>query len=146
MAAARSASAPPAALAAGFLPDVISSDVHALSVEGPAFDLVTMSKFLGLGMPLPEIVRAVTATPARLLGRPDLGTLAVGTTGDATVLEIEQGNFDQLDVTGASRRFDRRLRPRAVVLGGGLWHTAAGLISRRGRTGACGWPDSRPPG
>ena len=48
MAAARSASAPPSAmLAAGFLPDVISSDVHALSIDGPAFDLlVTMSKFL----------------------------------------------------------------------------------------------------
>ena len=115
------------ALAAGFPPDVISSDVHALCVEGPAYDnLVTMSKFLGLGMPLPEIVRAVTATPARLLGRPDLGTLAVGTTGDATVLEIEHGNFDQLDVTGASRRFDRRLRLRAVVLGGGLWHPPPG--------------------
>ena len=115
------------ALAAGFPPDVISSDVHALCVEGPAYDnLVTMSKFLGLGMPLPEIVRAVTVTPARLLGRPDLGTLAVGTTGDATVLEIEEGSFDQLDVTGASRRFDRRLRLRAVVLGGGMWHPPPG--------------------
>jgi predicted amidohydrolase len=31
----------------------ISSDVHALSVKGPAFDqLVTMSKFLCLGMEL----------------------------------------------------------------------------------------------
>ena len=114
-------------LAAGFPPDIISSDVHALCIDGPAFDnMDTMSKFLCLGMPLPEIVRAVTATPARLLGRPDLATLAVGTTGDATVLEIEEGNFDQLDVTGASRRFDRRLRLRAVVLGGGLWHPPPG--------------------
>src|SRR5215471_8582 len=38
-------------LAAGFLPDVISSDVHTMSVNGPAFNqLVTMSKFLLLGM------------------------------------------------------------------------------------------------
>ena len=59
-----------AMLAQGFAPDVISSDVHALCIDGPAFDnLATMSKFLGLGMPLAEIVRAVTATPARLLGR-----------------------------------------------------------------------------
>jgi len=47
-----------AMLDAGFLPDCISSDVHCLSIEGPAFDLlVTMSKFLCLGMELPAVVR-----------------------------------------------------------------------------------------
>src|SRR5262249_28284590 len=54
-----------AMLAAGFLPDVISSDVHTLSINGPAFDqLVTMSKFLCLGMGLADVVRAGTAAPA----------------------------------------------------------------------------------
>ena len=34
-------------LANGFYPDTISSDVHALCIDGPAFDQVTtMSKFL----------------------------------------------------------------------------------------------------
>src|SRR5712664_3662981 len=57
-------------LEAGFLPDVISSDVHALSINGPAFDqLVTMSKFLALGMPLGAIVSAATTAPAAALGR-----------------------------------------------------------------------------
>jgi dihydroorotase len=113
-----------AMLAAGFPPDVISSDAHALCAEGPAYDnLVTMSKLLGLGMPLPEIVRAVTATPARLLGRPDLGSLAVGSAGDATVLAVEEGAFDQVDATGARRRFAHRFRLRAVVLGGRPWPT-----------------------
>jgi predicted amidohydrolase len=38
-------------LEAGFLPDAISSDVHTLSVNGPAFDqLVTMLKFLSTAM------------------------------------------------------------------------------------------------
>lgn len=115
-----------AMLAAGFLPDVISSDVHALCIDGPAYDnLATMSKFLGLGMQLPEIVRAVTATPARLLRRGDLGSLAVGSTGDATVLTIEEGSFQAADVTGAQRRFERRFSLRAVVLGGRLWHAFA---------------------
>src|SRR6266704_5711838 len=46
-----------AMLEAGFLPDVISSDVHTLSIDGPAFDqLVTMSKFLALGMGLGEVI------------------------------------------------------------------------------------------
>src|SRR6202023_1121789 len=57
-----------AMLIAGFLPDVISSDVHALSIEGPAFNqLVTMSKFLCLGMELVDAIRASTAGPAAAL-------------------------------------------------------------------------------
>jgi dihydroorotase len=116
-----------AMLAQGFAPDVISSDVHSLCIDGPAFDnLATMSKFLGLGMPLVEIIRAVTATPARLLGRPDLGSLAIGATGDATVLDIEHGTFAAADVTGAVRTFPSRFRLCAVVLGGRLWHQAPG--------------------
>ena len=46
-----------AMLEGGFPPDVISSDVHVLCIDGPAFDnMETMSKFLVLGMPLPEII------------------------------------------------------------------------------------------
>ena len=53
-----------AMLAAGFLPDVISSDVHALSINGPAFDqLVTMSKFLCLEMALIDVIRASNRCP-----------------------------------------------------------------------------------
>src|SRR6266567_2852941 len=60
-------------LEAGFLPDAISSDVHALSINGPAFDqLTTMSKFLCLGMGLVEVIRASTLAPAAALGRQDL--------------------------------------------------------------------------
>jgi hypothetical protein len=60
-------------LTAGFLPDVISSDVHALSINGPAFDqLVTMSKFLCLGRELIDVIGASTAAPAAALGRSDL--------------------------------------------------------------------------
>lgn len=114
-----------AMLAQGFAPDVISSDVHALCIDGPAFDnLATMSKLLGLGMPLIEIVRAVTATPAKLLRRPDLGSLKVGATGDATVLKIEAGNFKAADATGATRVYPQRFKLRAIVVAGRLWHLA----------------------
>ncbi len=53
-----------------FLPDTISSDVHLMSVDGPAFDiLVTMSKFLCLGMPLMDVIRASTTRPAEAIQR-----------------------------------------------------------------------------
>ena len=75
-----------AMLANGFPPDTISSDVHKLCIDGPAFDQVTtMSKFLCLGMPLPEVVRASTVNAAMALKRPELGTLKPGAVGDATV-------------------------------------------------------------
>ena len=59
--ASRSSSSSGSALtAAGRRPDVISTDLHQLSVNGPAYDLPTcMSKFLHLGMPLREAIRAL---------------------------------------------------------------------------------------
>ncbi len=75
-----------AMLAGGFMPDTISSDLHKLCLEGPAIDqAVTMSKFLCLGMPLDEVIRASTVNVARAMRRDDLGTLRPGALGDATI-------------------------------------------------------------
>ena len=52
-----------------------------------------MSIFLGLGMSLEHVMRSVTSKPAEVIGRADLGTLAVGSAGDAAVLELEEGKF-----------------------------------------------------
>ena len=114
-----------AMLAGGFAPDIISSDVHVLCIDGPAYDnMETISKFLHLGMALPDIVRAVTAAPAAALGRPDLADLAVGSTGDATVMCIEEGAFRFADVSGGTRMGRRRFALDSMVVGGRLWHTA----------------------
>lgn len=114
-----------AMLAGGFLPDVISSDVHVLCVHGPAFDnMETMTKFLHLGMDLPAIVRAVTATPAAILKRPDLADLSVGSTGDATVMRVEEGRFLLTDSSGKTRNASRRFALDSVAVAGALWHTA----------------------
>ncbi len=114
-----------AMLEGGFPPDIISSDVHVLCIDGPAWDnMETMSKFLCLGMPLPDIVRAVTATPAAALKRPDLADLSVGSTGDATVMRIADGRFTFADVSGQTRAGRQRFALDSVVVGGALWHTA----------------------
>jgi dihydroorotase len=111
-----------AMLAAGFAPDVISSDDHALSVNGPAFDqLVTMSKFLCLGMELVDVIRASTAAPAAALGRSDIGRLEIGAAGDATVLELAEGDFEYRDVLGEIRSGRRRLEVKGLVVGGKGW-------------------------
>ena len=112
-----------AMLAAGFLPDVISSDVHVISIEGPAFDLLTtMSKFLCLGVDLPTVLKLATANAAAAIKRPDLGTLKVGGLGEATVIEQVSGNFDYADSIGEHMVGDKRLLSAGVVLGGKWWH------------------------
>ena len=109
-------------LAAGFRPDVISSDVHVLNIDGPAFDLLTtLSKFLVLGMDVNALVAAVTEAPARAIRRPSLGTLAVGSEGDATVVDIEQGEFEFHDTQGERLAADRRFRLKGMVVGGQWW-------------------------
>ncbi len=110
-------------LDAGFLPDVISSDVHCLSIDGPAFDIVvTMSKFLCLGVGLSDVIERATVAPAKAVGRPDLGHLGVGAAGDATVLEIEAGSFRYADVLGEVMDGTHRLASKGVIIGGKWWH------------------------
>jgi dihydroorotase len=107
----------------GFLPDCISSDVHALCIDGPAFDLLTtMSKFLCLGVALPTVVKAATAAPAAALRRPDLGSFRPGSAGDASILDVEEGSFDYVDSTGALLKGRQRLVARGLAIGGRWWH------------------------
>ncbi len=105
-----------------FAPDCISSDVHALCIDGPAFDLLTtMSKFLCLGMPLVEVIRAATQNPAAALRRPDLGSFRQGGAGDASVISLGSGGFDYFDVTGEHMKGAARLVANGVVMGGRWW-------------------------
>jgi dihydroorotase len=112
-----------AMLANGFYPDTISSDVHVLCIDGPAFDQVTtMSKFLCMGMPLPDVVAASTVNAAMALRRPELGSLKPGSVGDATLISIKEGQFDYVDVVGEHLTGDRRIVSEGVVIGGRWWH------------------------
>jgi dihydroorotase len=110
-------------LANGFYPDTISSDVHTLCIDGPAFDQVTtLSKFLCMGMPLPDVIAASTVNAAMALRRPELGSLKVGSVGDATLISIKQGEFDYVDVVGEHLMGDRKIVSEGVVIGGRWWH------------------------
>ncbi|MBL8905947.1 MAG: amidohydrolase/deacetylase family metallohydrolase [Rhizobiales bacterium] len=112
-----------AMLANGFEPDTISSDVHALCINGPAFDLVTtMSKFLCLGMPLDRVIKAATEIPARAVKRHELGTLKPGSPGDATILSLDDGTFDYVDVVGEHLEGRQRLHARGTVIAGQWWY------------------------
>ncbi len=112
-----------AALAAGFAPDTISSDVHAMCIDGPAHDLLTtMTKCLALGMTLPQVVAAATCVPAAALRRADIGHLRPGA-GDASVLALRDGPVALSDVLGEVVTHPQRLAPVGVVRAG-QWRDA----------------------
>jgi len=75
-----------------------------------------------LGMKLDDVVRAATAMPAKAIRRDDLGSLLPGSVGDASILELERGAFDYVDVVGERMRGEWRLTPRGVVLNGQSWN------------------------
>jgi len=75
------------AIAAGFPPDSISTDLHLSSLNGAALDtLHCVSKCIAMGMPLQEAILRTTVTPAKAIRRPDLGTLSEGAEADIAVL------------------------------------------------------------
>lgn len=114
-----------AMLANGFLPDTISSDIHQLCINGPAFDQVTtMSKFLCMGMSFSDVIAASTCNAALALRRPELGSLKPGSAGDATLLSVDEGEFDYVDVTGEHLAGRAKINSRGVVIAGRWWHPA----------------------
>ena len=111
-----------AMLAEGVPPDVISSDIHQRSILGPAFDLPTcMSKFLALGVPLEDVVRAATVNPSRVIGNSSpAGAIEVGKPADLAVFELVAGDFALYDTYLERRPATRLLVNRATIAGGAL--------------------------
>jgi dihydroorotase len=103
------------ALADGFLPDTISTDIYNLNVKGPVFDMpTTLSKMMHLGMSFEDVLLRSTAAPAKIIRRVDgLGTLTIGGPADIALLSIEKGEFpltdSQRNTVTASRRVVCRL-------------------------------------
>ena len=103
----------------GFYPDVISTDLHIQSMNGGMKDILnTMSKFLNLGMPLADVIKANTAKAAEVIKRPDLGHLGVGAEADVAVLNVRRGTFGFVDIAGGKLMGDQKLECELTVKGG----------------------------
>jgi dihydroorotase len=105
------------AVANGFVPDSISTDMHGNSVTGPMMDMpALMSKMMAVGMPLSAVVEASTCGAADVIGRPELGRLSPGSDADLAVFALDEGAFGFADTRGGrlegSTRFTCELTVR----------------------------------
>jgi dihydroorotase len=112
----------------GFLPDSISTDLHAGNVNGGVKDMLgVMSKFLALGMPLDDVILRSTWNPAREIKQEQLGHLSVDAPADVAVLRLERGDFGFTDVYGARLRGDQKLTCEMTLRDGKIVYELNGL-------------------
>jgi len=108
-----------AALAEGFLPDIISTDltVKTLFKGRKVFSLpFVMSKYLALGLPLPQIIARTTQIPARLLGlEKDLGSLSPNTVADIAIFRCVEAPAAFEDFAGETVLGDCLLKSEMTI-------------------------------
>jgi dihydroorotase len=80
--------------------------------------LNTMSKFLNMGMPLADVVKANTQRAAEVIKRPELGHLSPGAEADIAVLAVRKGNFGFIDSGGNRMLGDQKLECELTVKAG----------------------------
>jgi dihydroorotase len=118
------------ALAQGMPVHSISSDLHDGNVKSCVVSLArTMSKMLALGLSLADVVRAVTVTPARMLGLDGrgFGELRVGTPAHVSVFDVRDEAHEVEDAEGEKRRLERWIEPRCAFVGGERFDVTAPL-------------------
>src|SRR6267142_5151110 len=101
----------------GLLPHCISTD---LTVPGRLHTVHSMTemmtRFLGLGFTLEQVVTMCTENPAKAIGVDErLGSLAVGRQADISVLDIRDGEWVVYDVLGASLPVTKAVVPYLTV-------------------------------
>lgn len=95
-----------AAIAAGFLPDTISTDLQRKHLSmTTTHDLpLVMSKLRAAGMSEAHVFAAVTSRPANILGREsEIGSLVPGSCADLTVLNWHASGNALVDCQGTKR-------------------------------------------
>ncbi len=98
------------AVAQGFFPDSISTDLHVGSMNGTMMDMpTTMSKLLAMGMPLKEVILRSTWRPAEMIQRTQFGHMTAGATADVAVWKLLEGDFGFADASGGGIKGRQRL-------------------------------------
>lgn len=99
------------AIAQGFYPDSISTDLHVPSMNAGLMDMpTTMSKLMALGLPLKETILRSTWNPAQMIHHPELGHLSVGAIADVAIWTLQKGDFGFRDASDGKISGHERLQ------------------------------------
>src|SRR5438874_1039155 len=107
----------------GLLPHCISTD---LTVPGRAMTVHSMTemmtRFLGLGFTVPQVVTLSTTNPAKAIGADErIGKLEVGRQADVSVLDLRDGDWTVRDVLGAGLRVSKAVVPFVTLKRGAVF-------------------------
>ena len=112
----------------GFYPNVISTDLHAESMNGGMKDMSNvMSKFIAMGMSVQDVILRSTWNPANVIHRTDLGNLDVGAEADVTVFNLKKGDFGYLDVRNVKLKATQKLDAELTIRAGKIVWNLNGL-------------------
>ncbi len=116
------------ALKQGLYPNTISTDLHTGSMNASMkSQLDVMSKFLLMGMPLAEVIRASTWSPAQVIKRENLGQLSVGAEADIAILNLRKGDFGFFDKTGYKVMGKEKFECEMTIRAGAIVYDLNGL-------------------
>jgi dihydroorotase len=101
----------------GLVPHCISTDLTVPGRLETVHSMVEiMTRFLGLGFTLAEVIAMSTINPAKAVGEDErLGSLTVGRQADISVLELREGDWVVKDVLGAQLRVQKAFVPFLTV-------------------------------
>ena len=116
------------AIAMGILPHSISSDIYCRNrIDGPVRSLaLVMSKFLAIGMTLPQVIDCVTVNAESGLRLKSKGQLAVGYDADLTLFTVQHAPTLLVDAEKESLQADNILVPLAAIRAGKGYLTEQG--------------------
>ncbi|EKM6439688.1 amidohydrolase/deacetylase family metallohydrolase [Cronobacter sakazakii] len=111
------------AIALGILPHTISSDIYCRNrINGPVRSLAhVMSKFLAIGLSLPQVIDCVTLHAAQALRLAHKGRLTPGADADLTIFDLRRQPALFTDADEETLHGDYLLVPLAAVRAG-AWH------------------------
>ena len=116
----------------GFWPDIISTDVTATNAEDLVYDvLYTASKFLAVGMPLEDVLAAMTIAPAKAMQRPEWVTPKQGAIADFTIMDRIKEDIIFHDYYGHSMKGKERIVCKWLVRKGNVMESSLPLSPER---------------
>ena len=102
----------------GLAPNTFGSDLHRFSMNSGMKNMLNiMSKYLNMGMEVPDIIQRATWNAAQSIKRNDLGSITEGSVADMAIISILTGKYGFIDAGGnkieGSRKFEAELTIRA---------------------------------